>query len=163
MAADTWKRGCLSSSPIIFCLGKSFKNVLESRKECIIFLHCPVVSDPLWRPLLSWSRAPQVWSLLHWCGPKHLGTPWKPGPGIYLILIFHKIDECEMGGSINIEDFFIQWFRKSKMYLFRQLGAFAVITASWDVYCMHSNCWNWTSSKLSSNKNMMNFSLRFNF
>ena len=33
MAVDTWKRGCLSSSPIIFSLGKSFKNVLESRKE----------------------------------------------------------------------------------------------------------------------------------
>ena len=47
----------------------------------------------------------------------------------------------------------------SKMYLFRQLGASAVITASWDVYCMHSNCWNWTSSKLSSN--MMSFRLRF--
>ena len=43
----------------------------------------------------------------------------------------------------------------SKMYhLFRQLGAFAVITASWDVYCMLSNCWNWTSSKLSSNKRL---------
>ena len=43
----------------------------------------------------------------------------------------------------------------AKIYLFRQLGAFAVITATWKVYCLLSNCWNRTSCKLSSYKNMI--------
>ena len=57
--------------------------------KCKIFLHCPLESDPLSRPLLSgqnWSRAPQVRYLLHW-----LAKPWRPRSGIYLLLKFHKM------------------------------------------------------------------------
>ena len=49
MAVDTWKRGCLSSSPIIFSLVKSFKNVLESRKEGMY--HLPALSSCKWSPM----------------------------------------------------------------------------------------------------------------
>ena len=85
-------------------VSKVLKMSFNQGRKVSSSLHCPVVSDPLWRPLLSWqnwSRAPQVWSLLHWCGPKHRGTTSaQPRSGIYLILIFLQIDECKMGGSI---------------------------------------------------------------